>query len=674
MQTEAIITSIGITSWLALSAMLFPLLSFLLIILGSCLPLRLQLNKLANKLSVTAIALSFIASLLLLLLKSGEAYHSSITWFFIKGNLISAPLIVKAGLLIDNLSAGMLVLVSFISLLVQVYSIAYMKGEEYYHRYWAYLSLFCFSMLALVVSDNLFLLFVFWELVGLSSYLLIGFWFKNERVGIASLKALLVNKIGDVCLFIGIMMVFAQLGTTDFLSLNSAIASTGMSGNWLSWMGIFIFIGAMAKSAQFPFQVWLSDAMEGPTAISALIHAATMVAAGVFLMVRVFPILNSDALLVITLVGSITALLGALIAAAQFDIKKVLAFSTVSQLGFMMMGIGVGAYHASLFHLFTHAIFKCLLFLCAGAVMMYLKKVKEQNQTSFDEQDMRSMGGLRTLMPITFICYLFAAAALAGIPFFSGFLSKEALLLSIGHWAVNGETWRMIISGMAFIASAITAFYISRQALLLFAGTAKFEIKTPIKEASRLMLIPMIILAVLTPFIWYSINPFSISSSWPLNIVGSQITEIEASWIIPLITLLQMLFAIGLAFYLYRKGKLADEPGNFMQRFLFKQGYFDELYQLIFVKPVLVLSKAIQWFDLKIIDGILHGFTASGLRLAQWTSLFDNKVVDGLVNGIATGTIQIGLVVRKVQTGKIQQYISFILIGIVLVFILIQYF
>ena len=317
---------------------------------------------------------------------------------------------ISVGLLVDNITVIMLVVVTLVSGLVHLYSVGYMHGDPRYSRFFGFLAIFSFSMLGLVLVDNFLLLYVFWELVGLSSYLLIGFWYEKPSAASACKKAFLVNRVGDLGFFVGIMIVFWHLGVFDYDSVYEGVAEGKLGGWWLTAAGLCLFCGAIGKSAQFPLHVWLPDAMEGPTPVSALIHAATMVAAGVYMVTRMFPILTPDALVVIAYIGAITAILGATIAVAQYDIKRVLAYSTISQLGYMIMGLGVGAYVAGFFHLMTHAAFKACLFLGSGSVIHAMHHVYHHSDK--DPQDMRNMGGLKAKMPMTFLTFLLATVAL----------------------------------------------------------------------------------------------------------------------------------------------------------------------------------------------------------------------------------------------------------------------
>ncbi len=424
-----------------------------------------RLKQISAWVAVGGTGLSFLLAVTVLLNTwPDDVYSWSVNWFTVGNYTFTIQL------LIDKLSAAMLVVVSFISLLVQIYSTEYMKGDKQYSRYFAYLGLFTFSMFCIVLSGNLLLLYIGWELVGLSSYLLIGFWRERTDAALASRNAFVINRIGDTGFLLGIIILFTQFNTLDLSTLTSGSISVD-SSFWMTVAGIGLFCGCIAKSAQFPLQIWLPGAMAGPTPVSALIHAATMVAAGVFLLARVFPLLNSDVLTIIAITGAITAFMGAVAALFQTDIKRLLAFSTISQLGYMVMGMGVGAYGPALFHLFTHAFFKACLFLSAGAVIHALHTVEHELHLHFDTQDMRLMGGLRRKMPFTFICYLVAGLSLAGLPFFSGFLSKDAILTGALSWAEskNHFLW-YIIPDIGFISALLTAMYVGRQLLLIFDG------------------------------------------------------------------------------------------------------------------------------------------------------------------------------------------------------------
>ena len=431
------------------------------------------------------------------------------------------------GFLFDSVTAVMLLVVTIVSSLVHIFSIGYMHGDPRYPRFFAFLSLFSFSMLFLVVSDNLLGIYIGWELVGVCSYLLIGFWFEQDAPANACKKAFMTTRVGDVGMFIGMMMLFTKFRTLSLYGDQGifALASNLTAGDmtWLSIAGVLIFCGAIGKSAQIPLHTWLPDAMEGPTPVSALIHAATMVAAGVYLTARMFPILTADSSLFIAYVGGITALVAATIAMVRFDIKRVLAYSTISQLGYMMLAIGAGSYVAGLFHLTTHAFFKALLFLGSGSVIHAFHAAHHAHDhdhahdddhahtdghaATFDSfgidpaQDMRHMGGLRHKMPITFVTMLIATLSIAGVPFiFSGFWSKDAVLVEVLYRAISwNSVHHYILFGMAALAAVITAFYMFRLIFMTFTGEPRNqEMHDGAHESPLKMAIPLIILAVLS--------------------------------------------------------------------------------------------------------------------------------------------------------------------------------
>ncbi len=381
------------------------------------------------------------------------------------------PLKVDLGFAVDNLAAIMMTVVCLVSSLVHLFSIGYMHGDVRYSRYFAYLGIFTFSMLMIVLTNNFFLMYVGWELVGLSSYLLIGHWYEKKSASDAAKKAFIVNRIGDIGMFIGILILYFTFRTFTFDQIFSMMAAGTVpmgSETWLTAAGVLVFCGAVGKSAQFPLHVWLPDAMEGPTPVSALIHAATMVAAGVYLVARTFPMMTADALTVIAYVGAITAFISATIAIAQNDIKKVLAYSTVSQLGYMVMGLGVGAYTAGFFHLSTHAMFKAGLFLGSGSVIHAMHHAMHETHDHADPQDIRNMGGLRKYMPVTYLTFLMFTLAISGVPFTSGFLSKDELLA--GTMAFGSHTGHYLIPVVGFLVAGMTAFYMFRLVFLTFHG------------------------------------------------------------------------------------------------------------------------------------------------------------------------------------------------------------
>ncbi|MBI2027882.1 MAG: NADH-quinone oxidoreductase subunit L [Deltaproteobacteria bacterium] len=444
-----------------------------------------KLPRQGDFISLGAIGGSFILSLSLLLNlfeRFDPTWRGIAQWPWI--GLVNF----KVGLLVDNVTVLMLIVVTTVSFLVHLYSVGYMKGDPRYGRFFAYLSLFSFAMIGLVITDHLFVLYIFWELVGVSSYLLIGFWFEKNSAAAASKKAFLTTRVGDIGFFIGILIVYHLIGSLSYDSLFSTVGSGGISQGVLTWIGLCFFMGAVGKSAQFPLHIWLPDAMEGPTPISALIHAATMVAAGVYLVVRLFPVLTTDTLLVIAYTGGVTALFAASMAMVHTDIKKILAYSTVSQLGLMMLALGVGSYTAGFFHLVTHAAFKAGLFLVSGSVIHGLH----------GEQNIFNMGGLRTKMPLTFITCLITACAISGVPLFSGFVSKDLVLSGTLAFSLE-HPGHFLLGVFGFGASALTAFYMFRLLFVTFFGQpVNAAVHEKAHESPWTMAVPLVMLSFLS--------------------------------------------------------------------------------------------------------------------------------------------------------------------------------
>jgi len=415
-------------------------------------------------------------------------YHIVHPWI-----VIGDRALLNTGILIDNLTAVMLLVVTIVSTLVHLFSIGYMHGDPRYNRFFAYLSIFSFSMLGLVLAESFLFIYIFWELVGLSSYLLIGFWFEKKSASDAGKKAFIVNRVGDFGFLIGILIIYATCGVLGYDQVFQAIGEGKLAGTLLTLAGIGVFCGAIGKSAQFPLHVWLPDAMEGPTPVSALIHAATMVAAGVYLVGRVYPMFTPDAFLIIAYFGLITLFLTATIALAQNDIKKVLAYSTCSQLGYMIMGLGVGGYTAGLAHLTTHAAFKACLFLGSGSVIH-----------AVHSQDIQEMGGLRKKLPITFVTFLIATLAISGVPGFSGFYSKDMILAAALEFGLKHPQHMIIFLGGLFTAG-LTAFYMFRLVILTFLGTPRDHHKYDhAHESPANMWVPLVILATLSFQFWFT--------------------------------------------------------------------------------------------------------------------------------------------------------------------------
>ncbi|MCH9016976.1 MAG: NADH-quinone oxidoreductase subunit L [Chloroflexi bacterium] len=600
-----------------------------------------------------------------------------IEWLVVGGATI------EMGLLVDPLTAVMLVVVTGVSLLVQVYSLGYMKGDPSFSRYYAYMSLFTAAMLGLVLASNIIQLYVFWELVGVSSYLLIGFWHERPAAAAAAKKAFIITRIGDVGFLIAILYLFTQADTFAAAGLNAfhipdiwAAAQPGfaagalLGGAALTWMALGIFAGAAGKSGQFPLHSWLPDAMEGPTPVSALIHAATMVAAGVFLVARFFPLFqnSADAMTVVALVGAFTAIFAASMGLVMNDIKRVMAYSTISQLGYMMAALGLGLYAAAIFHLVTHAAFKALLFLGAGNV-----------NHATGTFDMRYMGGLRRHMPITYILMLVAGLSLVGIIPLAGFWSKDEILL--GAWNGNGlvDTWVSRVTFSALLAGVIvTAFYTIRMIILTFHGEFRGGIDKELEDKAQtapagasghggvhlaespwVMVLPMVVLGVAAVAVGYLANPqwteeIGIPRHWitgflgdglqaAMGAVGHAETLDFSRWMAGISTV-AALSGIGLAVlvYLRRRDQRADplERVKPVHTLLTQKYYLDTLYEDVMVR--------------KGFFGIIAG-------TLDW---IDRNLVDGTVDLIGWFFRNIGIAIGKFQTGQVQAYATGIAFGV----------
>jgi NADH-quinone oxidoreductase subunit L len=671
----------GIVGLISLLVILLPLFSFLLILAG-------RKGKGAD-LALINISLSFILSVYLFsIIWNKQPIHYQIPWFLI-GNIEF-----KAGVLLNNLSVLMIIVVSGISVLVHIYSRTYMKDDLNIHRYWAYLGLFCFSMLGLVISDNLLLIYLFWELVGFSSFLLIGFWYTRTAASQAAKKAFIMNRIGDIGFLIGIIIIFSQFRTLDITALFGDVglmkaslvkdglwisASRQIPEVWLSIAGIAFFMGAMAKSAQFPLHTWLPDAMEGPTSVSSLIHAATMVAAGVFLIARVYPVFDPFVLNIMVCIGAFTAFMAATIALSQNDIKRILAYSTISQLGFMVMALGIGAYSESILHLATHAFFKCLLFLAAGSVIHQLHHYRDKLSLDFDYQDIRMMGGLRKGMPITFIGMCLASAALIGLPLSSGYLSKDAILISAFEWAGSRDGIFKMLPFIMVITSWFTVFYISRLVFKVFFSQPKLmnrEQAEQIQDAPKQMSFVLLILAFFCLFIAFSLNPFSFESSWLWNGFSSNLFQKEElyHWLLPLILNIGSAVLIVVAYRIYVKNDgIYISERNIFHRFFRKEWYLNEIYRYLFIVPVEKFSRVCYWFDRNIIDALVLKSASLISVLSGITHWCDRILVDGFVNALGTFAKWIGQFSRNFQSGKIQHYLISMLL-VVLSFFILTYF
>jgi NADH-quinone oxidoreductase subunit L len=607
-------------------------------------------------------AAGFIATLVLLIITLISLYtayeyfqqadgYQTLTPIKFKWLVFTDALSIDMGIILDPISVMMLVVISFVSLMVHIFSLGYMKGEERFGTYYAFLSLFTFSMLGLVLSSNIFQIYIFWELVGLSSYLLIGFYFSKPSAVAASKKAFIVTRFADLAFLVGILILGFEANTFDFNTLITrltdtsspelvAIASASFLGiSVLTWALTLVFIGGAGKSAMFPLHIWLPDAMEGPTPVSALIHAATMVVAGVYLVARLFPVffINEASLQIVTWVGAISSIFAALIACTQTDIKRVLAYSTMSQIGYMMFALGVSGYGGeaglgytgSMFHLFTHAFFKSLLFLAAGAIIHFIHS-----------NELKDMGGLRKLMPLTNITFLVACLAIAGIPPFAGFFSKEFILYAA--WQTNPAIYYM-----GLITSGITAFYMFRLYFSIFWNrpVPGKNLEHHHGEGSFSMKLPLVVLAILSLIVGFlpfsrfvTTNGISFHNEFHLEFA-----------IMPVVI---AIIGIAIAWGLYKKAsakpeRIASSLGGFY-RTVSRKFYIDEIYLFITKKVI---------------------FNLIG-RPAAW---IDRNIVDGAMNGIAWSTGRISYLIRGIQSGRVQSYAIYFFTGIAVLVVIFVY-
>lgn len=541
----------------------------------------------------------------------------------------------------------LLLVVSGVSFLVHVFSIGYMVDDAAVKRYFAFLGLFTFAMQALVVSGNLLQLFFFWELVGLCSYFLIGHWRHKDAAATAATKAFVMNRLGDAGLLIGLAIIWVNTNTLHIEELASAEWSNPF---WKSVACFCLFLGVTGKSAQFPLLTWLPDAMEGPTPVSALIHAATMVAAGVFLLVRVHFMITTDVATVIAVVGGITSLYGAWHALNQFDIKKILAYSTLSQLGLMVLAIGAGAWAGAFFHLFTHALFKAALFLGAGAVIHSF----HHTNSSFDAQDIRNMGGLRKIIPNTFIAFMISAGALAGLPLFTGFVSKEAMLATMLRNAQSSTEmlpWLWVV--LFFVISFATVLYTFRLVKFVFFGEYRSAAIAEPARTPMIMVFPMTLLALGS--IWWtaSLNPFGGESWVTERIISPQ----HGPTILVVVSIAWVTIALFAAQLLFRKELPARKSNT---------NHLDHLYQRALVRPVSQLANTADHIDGRWIDRFLHRVVYLQVGSAFLTAWFDRVFVDGVVNSVAQLLKTSGSLIRRSAKGNLQSYVLWSALALVI--------
>ncbi|KAA0990930.1 NADH-quinone oxidoreductase subunit L [Dyadobacter aurulentus] len=565
----------------------------------------------------------------------------------------------------DTLTCIMLAIVHFVAALVQLYSVSYMHGDRNLHRYFAFLQLFLFSMIGIVLAGSLLVMYIFWELVGLSSYLLIGFWYFKKRTVWAAQKAFVLNRIGDAAFLTGILLLFYYTGSTDFEVIPGKLWE--LSPGLVTAIGLCLFGGCMGKSAQFPLSGWLPDAMEGPTPVSALIHAATMVAAGIFLLARISFMLTFEARLIILAIGTITMLTGSVKAINEWDIKKVLAYSTMSQLGLMVVAVGFGSWQTAMFHLATHAFFKAGLFLSAGSVIHAV--TPSEDDTAFDPQNMRTMGGLKKSLPITFLCFSICAAALAGLPFFSGFLSKDAIITEGFIWAKENGPLAYIFPLIVIFSAGLTAYYMTRQVWLVFFGQKRYVETTSVHphESPVVMWLPMALLAVLSVFVWFSFNPFN-AGGWFLHFLGPAESE-HLVWVPILATGTTLLFI-----YLAYREINSQNPFR-IQPAAAKAGAFEKLnvswlrdysQERYFIIPFAAVTGYLKKFEKGAIDSFIELIGKGSVVVAHVISWIDRNVVDGGVNLTVFSIRSAGNAARSLQNGKIQSYYLVTVMGVFL--------
>ena len=683
-----------------------PVLAFFLIVLFT------NRNKaLSHTLAVGAALLSWIASMIVFVRALGvenlgeNPFESSVNW------LPTGDTWFEIGVLVDPLTAVTLFFVAWTVLMIFIYSVGYHnfgqpegdhdhKGlpphgatveehghkhvgpsvEPMYSRFFAFIGLFAFGMFTLVVSDNLLTLFVGWEIMGLCSYLLIGFWYGKKSARDAAIKAFMTTRVGDVFMLLGIVylysvtgtLTFREIFTEDILHTLASIPSGVLGFSSAGLIGLLLFIGTVGKSAQFPLHVWLPDAMEGPTPVSAMIHAATMVSAGVYAVIRMFPLLSLDpqTMGVVAFIGAFTALFAATIALAQNDIKRVLAYSTISQLGYMIAALGIGAYVAAAFHLITHAFFKALLFLGSGSVIHGMEHgVLHTGNHKVDPQDMFNMGGLKNKMPITFWTFLIGGFALSGFPLITaGFWSKDEILADA--FAHNLPVFITLA-----LAAFLTAFYTMRQITLTFLGEPRTKEAEHAQETPWTMTLPLVILSVFAiGYGWVGIPEHfpvlgGLIPNWLHEFVGGTLAEHPEALefnIVPLLTsLVVALGGLGLGYLFYRNVNTAAED-KLQLGFLKNKYYIDEIYDVVFIKPVTWFADKIvyQIMDKGFIDGILHFFGPGTQGIGDTIrNYFDLPVINRFFgDGSANATYWSGVKLRVVQTGRIQQYLMFALI------------
>jgi NADH-quinone oxidoreductase subunit L len=694
-------------TWIVENLWLVPVLPTLAA--GICALAKRRSRTLAASLAIGSMVLSFLLSLcafahVLALSSRGETTRQFVNfrWFQLGGEWL------RLGWMLDPLTAVMLLMVSFVGLLIFIYSVGYMKHDENFTRFFCFLALFAGAMLGVVIANSLLLLFMCWEIVGLTSYLLIGFWYYKPEAAAAAKKAFIVTRIGDLAFFLGMAWLYGQTGTLLFYdngagclehsALAALVAHATMLGMAASTgIALLIFCGAAGKSGQVPLHVWLPDAMEGPTPVSALIHAATMVAAGVFLIARIYPLMSAHAplmnahgisahaahgltltpttaLIVVTWVGAITAVFAALIAIAQYDIKRILAYSTISQLGYMMMGLGVGGVAVGMFHLITHAFFKSLLFLGAGSVIHGCN----------GEQDIRRMGALRRFMPITFLTYAVAMLALCGFPLFSGFWSKDEILHAANIWSVSKTPFYLGVFG-----ALLTAFYMTRQIYYVFGGKLRLGQSAPESghtpahpsshphESPAVMTIPLTILAAFAMFLGFVDTP-----AWPWFesfLSGKHAVVRIAAFSGPgllsvmLSSSIVVFLGLGLGWWFYGRKPITDanapdavgrlQPHAFT--ILGHAFYVDALYAATLLRLNAWWARACDWLDRWVWNGAVQTVSHLMLAFAWLDNFFDTRVVNAGFDEGCESVSRGGQILSLLQGGRVQNYLR--TIGVALI-------
>ena len=618
---------------------------------------------------VAALALSIVA-FLPTLQTNGFRGVQNFTWFTFGDNAL------RLGFVLDPLAAAMLLMITLVGLCIFIFSIGYMAEDKNFVRFFAYLSFFSGAMLGVVIANSLLLLFIFWELVGLASYLLIGFWIERSSAAAAAKKAFIATRIGDMGFFLGMLWLYNSSGTLLFYDDGKGClesAGLAMLGASATFIALLIFFGAVGKSGQFPLHVWLPDAMEGPTPVSALIHAATMVAAGVFLVARVYPLFSlgaingvTSSLTVVVWIGVTTALMAALIAIAQADIKRILAYSTVSQLGLMMVSLGVGGVAAGIMHLLAHGFFKALLFLGSGSLI----------HGCHGEQDIRKMGGMRRFMPVTFVTYAVGMMALSGVPFFfSGGWTKEEILHATAHWPKSSVPYYLMLAGVV-----LTAIYMTRQVIYVFFGNSRTATEHA-HESPRVMTMPLIVLALGAILLSVVLTP-----AWPWlhEYLTGEAVHFEIGRLIQpmlFVSLVLVSAGIGVGLWMYRKAGMQDgnrpaeiDPLEYAQpalfRFLENKMWIDELYAHTVIAFSWMAARLSDWLDRYFWDGLVRAIGAIGQVFATFTTRVDEQGINAGVDETTVGARGLGRLMSAAHSGQIQIYLGVVAIGMLALLLL----